>query len=117
MIQPWLIFEDGKAAIDFYQEAFGAGVIFQMEPVAGEVVAKMTLAGSQFWVSGGGPACPDINNNIRMIVNVSNPEEYLERAVGAGAKLIFPVQLDHGWRSGKVMDPFGHHWEFGQELY
>jgi PhnB protein len=117
MIQPWFIFEDGKGAIDFYQEAFGAEVIHLMEPVSGDFLAKMSLAGSQFWVSGGGAPCPDINNHIRMVVNVSNPDEYLERAIRAGAKLIFPMRLDHGWQSGKVMDPFGHHWEFGQELF
>ena len=27
-----------------------------------------------------------------------------------------PVADAHGWRLGRVVDPFGHHWEIGRPL-
>jgi PhnB protein len=50
------------------------------------------------------------------VVVVDNPEYYFEKALQAGATEVFRVQADHGWRSAKVADPFGHHWEFGHEV-
>jgi len=29
---------------------------------------------------------------------------------------VYPVSEGHGWRMGRVVDPFGHHWEIGREL-
>jgi PhnB protein len=26
------------------------------------------------------------------------------------------VEEAHGWRLGRVVDPFGHHWEIGRPL-
>jgi len=39
-----------------------------------------------------------------------------ERAVDAGARVISPVGEGQGWRVGRIVDPFGHHWEIGREL-
>jgi quaternary ammonium compound-resistance protein SugE len=36
--------------------------------------------------------------------------------IGAGATVVVPVSEMHGWRVGRVVDPFGHHWEIGREL-
>jgi PhnB protein len=38
------------------------------------------------------------------------------RALAAGAREVFPVSQAHGWRLGRVVDPFGHHWEIGRPL-
>ena len=35
------------------------------------------------------------------------------RAVAAGATETSPVAHEHGWRVGRVTDPFGHEWEIG----
>jgi PhnB protein len=29
---------------------------------------------------------------------------------------VFPVMEEHGWRLGRIIDPFGHHWEIGRPL-
>ena len=115
-IQPWLIFEDAPAALAFYKEAFGAREIYRMEPVPGELVARLSVEGAEFWVASGGSADPEINRSVRFVVVVPNPGHYLKKALEAGAIEVFPLQADHGWRSGKVADPFGHHWEFGHEV-
>lgn len=29
---------------------------------------------------------------------------------------VHPVSEGHGWRIGRLKDPFGHHWEIGHEV-
>jgi PhnB protein len=38
------------------------------------------------------------------------------RAIAAGALEVVAVKEDYGWRLGRVVDPFGHHWEIGRPL-
>ena len=40
--------------------------------------------------------------NIRMILTVSNAEEIFDKAIEAGAKEIFPVGVDYGWKLGRI---------------
>jgi PhnB protein len=47
---------------------------------------------------------------------VDDPDAVFERAVTAGAKQIWPVGNQYGWRLGRIADPYGHHWEIGKEL-
>jgi uncharacterized glyoxalase superfamily protein PhnB len=42
---------------------------------------------------------------------VEDPDALFERAVGAGAAAMAPVHDEHGWRTGRLTDPFGHDWE------
>jgi len=51
-----------------------------------------------------------------MILSVPNPDAMFSKAVAAGARTVFPVEEAHGWRLGRVVDPFGHHWEIGRPL-
>ena len=53
---------------------------------------------------------------VRMLLIVEDPEAVLDRAVAAGATEIYPVGEEHGWRLGRIEDPFGHHWEIGTPL-
>ena len=57
---------------------------------------------------GGGP--------IRMILTVANPEQIFAQALAAGATEIFPVGVEHGWKLGRLVDPFGLHWEIGHPV-
>jgi PhnB protein len=36
--------------------------------------------------------------------------------VKAGASVVQPMDNQYGWRLGRVVDPFGHHWEIGKPL-
>jgi PhnB protein len=54
--------------------------------------------------------------SVRMILTVVDPDAVFARALMAGASEIFPVGEDHGWRLGRVVDPFGLHWEIGRPL-
>jgi PhnB protein len=51
-----------------------------------------------------------------MVMIVEDPDAAFERAVAAGAKVVWPVSNQYGWRLGRIVDPFGHHWEIGKPL-
>ena len=51
-----------------------------------------------------------------MLLIVDDPDAAIERAVAAGAVVVRPASDEHGWRLGRVEDPFGHHWEIGKPL-
>ena len=44
-------------------------------------------------------------------MTVEDPDAAFDRAVAAGATVVWPVSNQHGWRLGRIVDPFGHHWE------
>ena len=45
-----------------------------------------------------------------------NPDAAFDKAVSAGAVVVRVVFEDYGWRIGRVVDPFGHHWEIGKPI-
>jgi PhnB protein len=51
-----------------------------------------------------------------MVMIVKDPDAAFARAVTAGATVVQPVSNEYGWRLGRVVDPFGHHWEIGKPL-
>jgi PhnB protein len=51
-----------------------------------------------------------------MILTVGDPDTVFARALAAGASQVFPVGDSHGWRLGRLVDPFGLHWEIGHAL-
>ena len=51
-----------------------------------------------------------------MLLIVEDPDSAVQRAVAAGATEVYPVSEEHGWRLGRIVDPFGHHWEIGKPL-
>ena len=54
---------------------------------------------------------------MRMVMVVADPDATFERAVKAGATVVWPVEdQPYGWRVGRIVDPCGHHWEIGKPL-
>jgi PhnB protein len=52
-----------------------------------------------------------------MVMVIEDPDTAYARAVEAGAASVCPVEdQPYGWRVGRVVDPFGHHWEIGKPL-
>ena len=120
-IAPWLCLRGGARAVEFYKKAFGAVEVFRLDG-GGSVVAKLSVHGAEFWLSDESPEhhnhSPETLGGIttRIIFTVSDPDTVFARAIAAGAKEIYPVGDEHGWRIGRVVDPFGHHWEIGRPL-
>lgn len=121
-IQPWLSVRNSKKALAFYKLAFGAIETYRLDTSDETVVAKLSINGAEFWLS---DESPDFGNfspeslngsTTRMILIVTEPEVVFEKALAAGATQIFPVGEGHGWKLGRIVDPFGHHWEIGHPL-
>jgi PhnB protein len=119
-IAPMLSVRHGARAIEFYKAALGAQELFRIENESGEVVAELSVGGAQFWLADESPEHFNFSpqslggGTVRMIVIVDDPDAAFERAVAAGAAVVWPVGEEHGWRVGRVVDPFGHHWEIGK---
>ena len=52
----------------------------------------------------------------RTLMVVSDPDSVVRQAVASGATERSVVQDEHGWRVGRIIDPFGHEWEIGTPL-
>ncbi len=122
-IAPMLSVRGGAAAVEFYKEAFGATELFRLNADDGAVVAQLAVGGSDFWVSDESPAHQNFSPeslggaSARMVMVVENPDAAFDQAVTAGASVVSPVtDQPYGWRVGRVIDPFGHHWEIGKPL-
>ena len=120
-IAPWLSVRNGARAVEFYKSAFGAVEVFRIED-GGSVVSRLSVNGAEFWLSDESPAHGNYSPEslggatTRMILTVADPDAAYARAVAAGARAVTPVSEMHGWRVGRIADPFGHHWEIGRPL-
>jgi PhnB protein len=120
-IAPWLSVRNGARALDFYKSAFGATEVFRMDAGDG-VVARLSVEGAEFWLSDESPENGNFSpqslngSTVRIILTVADPDAVFTRALAAGASQVYPVTEEHDWRLGRVVDPFGHHWEIGRPL-
>ena len=122
-IAPMLSVRHGAKAVEFYKTAFGAGELFRVESDDGAVVAQLTVGGAEFWVADESPEHKNFSpeslggGSVRMVMIVEDPDAAFERAIAAGAGPVWPVaDQEYGWRVGRLVDPFGHHWEIGKPL-
>jgi PhnB protein len=121
-IAPMLSVRRGARAIEFYKAAFGAGELFRLDSESGEVVARLSVGAAEFWVADESPEHLNFSpeslggGSVRMVMIVEDPDAAFERAVAAGATVVSPVGNQYGWRLGRIVDPFGHHWEIGKPL-
>jgi PhnB protein len=120
-IQPQLWVDAAGQAVDFYADAFGAAVVHQVGE-GDDIVAQLAVGDAAFWVSSAGPESGRYSPLAiggatgRLLLVVDDPDAVAARAVAAGATAIAAVGDEHGWRVGRVVDPFGHEWEIGRPL-
>jgi PhnB protein len=121
-IAPMLSVRQGAKAVDFYKAAFGAGELFRIGAEDGAVVAQLSVGGADFWVADESPEHLNFSpetlggGTVRMVMVVDDPDAVFARAVAAGATVVHPMGEEYGWRLGRLVDPFGHHWEIGKLL-
>jgi len=122
-LAPLLSVRRGKQAIEFYKAGFRASVLTYVESPDEAVVAEMRFGASSFWVADESPDHKNFSpeslggSTARMILVVDDPDAVFDLAVGAGATIVYEVaDQRYGWRVGRVVDPFGHHWEIGKPL-
>jgi PhnB protein len=114
---------NGAKAVEFYKAAFGAGELFRIDGEGGSVVARLSVGPADFWVADESPEHSNFSpeslggGTVRMVVIAADPDAAFDRAIAAGATVIRPVTNEpYGWRVGRIVDPFGHHWEIGKPL-
>lgn len=121
-IAPWLSVRNGAQAVEFYKAAFRALEAFRLEDARGSVVARLSVNGAEFWLSDESPEHGNFSPEslggatTRMILTVADPDAVFAHALEAGASQVTAVSEGHGWRVGRIADPFGHHWEIGRPL-
>ncbi len=121
-LAPMLSVRNGARAVEFYKAAFGAVEVYRMEDPGGAVVARLSVAGAEFWLSDESPEHGNFSpetlggGTVRMILTLADPDATFAQALAAGAQTIFAVEEAYGWRVGRLVDPFGHHWEIGHPL-
>ena len=122
-ISPMLSVRNGPKAVEFYKQAFGARELFRLDADNGDVVAQLAVEEANFWLADESPENKNFSPEslggatVRMIMVVDDPDAAFVRAIKAGATAVWPVaDQPYGWRVGRLVDPFGHHWEIGKPL-
>lgn len=121
-IQPELWVDGADAAVAFYVAAFGARVLHSIGE-GDSIVAQLAIGDAAFWVTAADPSMRRLSppwaggTTSRTLLVVDEPDRVLHKAVRAGATETSPVGDEHGWRLGRIVDPFGHEWEIGTPLH
>jgi PhnB protein len=122
-ISPMLSVRNGAKAVEFYKRAFGARELFRIESEAGDVVAQLAVGEADFWLADESPENKNFSpeslggSTTRLVMVVDDPDAVFAQALNAGAIAVWPVaDQPYGWRVGRLVDPFGHHWEIGKPL-
>ena len=109
--------KDARAAIEFYQKAFGARELMRFEGRGDIAHAELEIGNTIFML---GEAAPDYGfpgpegyggSPMTIQLYVDDVDAFVDHAVKAGARIVAKVE-DHfyGDRSGSVADPFGYTW-------
>ncbi|HYV22900.1 MAG TPA: VOC family protein [Candidatus Bathyarchaeia archaeon] len=122
-LTPFLTVKDARAAVEFYKKAFGAIEISRQSSPNGQFIIEMSIDGERFYAVDENPPAFNVSpttlggTSVRISLIVDDPDEVADRAVAAGAKIVFPVEdQSYGMRQGRVADPAGHHWLIGRPL-
>jgi PhnB protein len=115
---PYLIVANAAKAIEFYKQAFNATELMRMEAPGNKIGhAEIKIGDSPIMLADEYPDCnarsPQTigGTAVSIMLYVDDVDMIVARAVAAGAGLLMPVKDQfYGDRSGKIIDPFGHHW-------
>jgi PhnB protein len=127
-ISPMLAVRDGRTAIAFYQQAFGATLLWELEGA----VAGLSIDGAKFFLAEESPEYGTRSadsagfTTVRIELFVDDPVDVHGKALVAGAINHSPVEEHHHSTTGPspikrmlqgaVVDPFGHMWLIGKIL-
>jgi PhnB protein len=95
-IAPMLSVRGGAKAIEFYKEAFGAAELFRQDNESGEVVARLSVGPTEFWLADDSPEHSNFSpeslggGTVRMVMTVDDPDAVFDRAITAGATVVWP---------------------------
>lgn len=115
---PYLVVTNAAKAIEFYKQAFGATELMRLAAPGDKIGhAEIRIGDSPIMLADEYLDCDALSPQtiggtaVSIMLYVEDVDTVVDRAVAAGASLIMPVKDQfYGDRSGKVVDPFGHHW-------
>ena len=121
---PYLRVSSAKAAIEFYQKAFGATEKFRLTEPSGRIGHAELMFGAatvmlsdeypELDLRGPGAGAPPTSS---IHLHVDDCDAMIRRAVELGARVLRePTNQFYGERSGSIRDPFGHDWLIGHHL-
>ena len=116
-VTPYIIVDDPKRAIEFYEKALGAQTVYTVELEPDQIVhAEIKVGDSIIMLSGNSPDMhlqpqTGFYRPVSFMVYVPDVDASADKALAAGMKMIQEVR-DHfyGDRTGTFEDPFGHVW-------
>lgn len=122
-VTPYLLYEDGAAAIDFLTKAFGFREEMRTTGNAGGMHAEFEVAPDGGWIHLGqpqngyrNPAAVGKTSLVYVIVD-DDIDGHYARTTSAGARIVEePADQDYGYRRYGCADPQGHEWYFAQPL-
>jgi uncharacterized glyoxalase superfamily protein PhnB len=119
-VTPYLLYEDGEAAIEFLVRAFGFREVDRATGGAGGLHAELEVGpdGGRIYI-GQPPAGfhnpADVGRTSHVYVLVDDVDGHFEQAKAARAKIIEElINLPFGHRRYGCADPQGHEWFFAQ---
>jgi PhnB protein len=122
-LTPFLTVKNARVIVEFYKKAFGAIELSRQSSPSGQFVIEMSLDGEHFYAVDENPAGFNLSptalggTTVRMSLIVEDPDAVADRAVAAGARIVFPIaDQPYGMRQGRIADPEGHHWLIGKPL-
>ena len=127
-LTPESFVHDGPGALEFYKRAFGAVESSRMMSSDGKKLlnGQLEIRGHRIFVcdefsasEGGSCRCPRTlgGTGVRIILEVDDADQAVERAVAAGATIMIAVaDMFWGARYGKLIDPYGHEWGINQQV-
>jgi len=121
-ITPYLLYEDGNAAVDFLTRAFGfAENVRSRSPEGRTWHAELALGEGTIYLGepGGDYRSPKrlgaATTSIYVIVD--DVDTHFEHAKSAGAEIVNdPADQEYGDRRYFARDPEGHEWFFAQRI-
>jgi PhnB protein len=117
-VTPYLTIKNAADALEFYKRAFGATEVMRMADPGGRIGhAEIRIGDSPIMLSDEFPEMdalgpePAGGSPVTIHLYVDDVDSFVQRASGAGAQILRPVENQfYGDRGGKLRDPFGHVW-------
>jgi PhnB protein len=117
-VTPYLLYEDGEAALDWLERAFGFRVVEKTTGAAGGLHAELEVHpdGSRIYV-GQPPGGGERPRGTMFYVMVDDVDAHYEQAKAAGAEIFEElVDMPFGHRRYGCRDPQGHEWNFAMPI-
>jgi len=121
-VTPYLLYEDGAAAIEFLTKAFDFREESRATGAAGGLHAELEVAPGGGLIYLGQPPTgfrnpAEVGRTSQVYVLVDDVDGHYVRAKAEGARIIEePNDLPFGHRRYGCVDPQGHEWYFAQPI-